>query len=56
MENPTKSILNPLFHYVPSHSTDLRRTFERIRHERELSECRPAPAVTRIKNTPERTQ
>ena len=32
---PVKSILDPSFRYVPSHSTDLRKTFERIRRERE---------------------
>lgn len=28
-----KSILDPSFHYVPSASTDLRKTFARIRRE-----------------------
>jgi len=28
-----KSILDPSFHYVPSTSTDLRKTFSRIRRE-----------------------
>jgi len=26
-------ILNPAFHYTPSHATDLRKTFERVRRE-----------------------
>ena len=30
-----KSILDRSFRYVPSHSTDVRKTFERIRKERE---------------------
>ena len=30
---PTRGILDPAFHYTPSHDTDLRRTFERIRRE-----------------------
>jgi hypothetical protein len=32
---PVKSILDRSFHYVPSHATDVRKTFERIRRERE---------------------
>jgi hypothetical protein len=32
-----KSILDPSFRYVPSHATDVRRTFERIRREREAA-------------------
>lgn len=31
-----KSILERSFRYTPSHSTDIRKTFERIRAEREL--------------------
>jgi len=30
-----KSILDRSFRYVPSHATDVRKTFERIRKERE---------------------
>lgn len=30
-----KSILDPSFQYVPSHDTDIRKTFERIKRERE---------------------
>ena len=29
-----KTIFDPSFRYTPSHSTDVRRTFERIRRER----------------------
>jgi hypothetical protein len=28
-----KSILDPSFRYTPSHSTDVRKTFERVRRE-----------------------
>lgn len=28
-----KSILDPTFRYHPSHSTDIRKTFERVRQE-----------------------
>jgi len=31
-----KSILDRSFRYTPSHATDIRKTFERIRAEREL--------------------
>ena len=30
---PMKSILDPSFRYTPSHATDVRRTFDRIRRE-----------------------
>jgi hypothetical protein len=33
-----KSILDPSFRYVPSHATDVRKTFERIRREREAAQ------------------
>jgi hypothetical protein len=43
-----KSILDRSFRYVPSHATDVRKTFERIR--RELENTSPAaPAVVPIK-------
>ncbi|HWM44796.1 MAG TPA: hypothetical protein VNP36_20345 [Burkholderiales bacterium] len=32
---PAKSILDPAFRYRPSHATDIRQTFERIRQELE---------------------
>jgi hypothetical protein len=30
---PAKSILDPAFRYRPSHATDVRETFERVRRE-----------------------
>jgi hypothetical protein len=33
---PTKSILDPDFKYVPSHSTDLKETFRRARERMNL--------------------
>jgi len=30
-----KSVLDPSFRYTPSYDTDVRKTFERIRRERE---------------------
>jgi hypothetical protein len=36
-----KSILDPSFRYRPSHDTDIRKTFERVREERAAAE-RPA--------------
>ena len=41
---PAKSLLDPAFRYVPSHETDIRKTFERIRRELETGE-HPAPAT-----------
>jgi hypothetical protein len=35
-----KSILDRSFRYIPSHATDVRKTFERIRKEHE---AKPAP-------------
>jgi len=43
-----KSILDRSFRYVPSHATDIRKTFERIRREQEASQSR-APAVVELK-------
>jgi hypothetical protein len=40
-----KSILNPAFRYVPSHATDIRKTFERIRREQQPTVRRPADTV-----------
>ena len=39
-----KSILDRSFRYVPSHATDVRKTFERIRKERE-AKLAPLPSV-----------
>ncbi|MBV9191671.1 MAG: hypothetical protein JOZ85_14375 [Betaproteobacteria bacterium] len=43
-----KSILDPSFRYVPSHATDLKKTFERIRREREVSGRNPNETVVQI--------
>lgn len=45
---PAKSILDPAFRYRPSHATDIRKTFERIRHE--LGQAR-AEKVVPLKKT-----
>jgi len=38
-----KSILDPSFRYVSSHSTDLRKTFARIKREMRKSDAPPEP-------------
>jgi hypothetical protein len=43
-----KSILDRSFRYVPSHATDIRKTFERIRREQEAAQP-PASAVLQLK-------
>jgi hypothetical protein len=40
-----KSILDPSFRYVPSHATDVRKTFERILRERQALQTQPARSV-----------
>jgi hypothetical protein len=40
-----KSILDPSFRYVPSHATDVRKTFERILRERQAAQ---APEVRTV--------
>jgi hypothetical protein len=41
---PPRSILDPLFRYTPSHETDLRRTFARVRREQAgLKKPKPQP-------------
>ena len=35
-----RSILDPKFKYVPSASTDIRKTFARVRREQATSRCR----------------
>jgi hypothetical protein len=40
---PAKSILDPAFRYRPSHATDVRETFERVR--RELAQARVVNVV-----------
>jgi hypothetical protein len=39
-----KSILDPSFRYVPSASTDLRKTFSRIRGEMQRGDAQSVPA------------
>jgi hypothetical protein len=41
---PAKSILDPAFRYRPSHATDIRKTFERIRQELEQARSNRAAA------------
>lgn len=38
-----KSILDPSFRYTPAHSTDIRKTFARVR--RIVRESQPQPAL-----------
>jgi hypothetical protein len=40
-----KRILDRTFRYVPSHATDVRKTFERIRREREARQARTGGVV-----------
>jgi hypothetical protein len=44
-----KSILDPSFRYVPSHATDVRKTFERLRREAEAAARRPLDTVVPLK-------
>jgi hypothetical protein len=44
MKTPAKSILDPAFRYRPSHATDIRKTFERVRQELEQTRAERAPA------------
>jgi hypothetical protein len=44
-----KSIFDPAFRYVPSHATDIRKTFERLRREQEAIAPRPAHTVVPMK-------
>lgn len=48
MMAPVKSILDPSFRYMPSHATDVRKTFERIRRERQMVEQLPANRVVQL--------
>jgi hypothetical protein len=43
-----KRILDRSFRYVPSHETDVRKTFERIRKELEAGQHPPADTVVQI--------
>lgn len=52
---PKKSILDPAFRYRPSHATDLRETFERIR--RELRQARePGTSTGTVLHLPRKEQ
>lgn len=43
-----KSILDPTFRYTPSHKTDIRKTFDRIRRELQNATTKvPQPADSR---------
>jgi hypothetical protein len=44
-----KSILDRSFRYVPSVQTDVRKTFARVRRERQLKQVRPTSVVVPIK-------
>jgi hypothetical protein len=44
-----KSILDPKFRYSPSHATDVRKTFERVRQELARASQQPlSPNVTQL--------
>ena len=43
-----KRILDRSFRYVPSHETDVRKTFERIRKEHEAAQQPPVDIVVQI--------
>jgi hypothetical protein len=47
---PAKSILDPAFRYRPSHATDIRQTFERIRGELEQARTEKV-TVVKLKKT-----
>jgi hypothetical protein len=47
---PAKSILDPAFRYRPSHATDIRKTFERIRQELEQAQSAKV-VVVQLKKT-----
>ena len=53
-----KTIFDPSFRYTPSHSTDLRKTFERIRREQEgnPSDALPSSEPAREKVLPLRAR
>jgi hypothetical protein len=36
-QNPAKRIFDPSFRYRPSHQTDIRETFERVRREQQCA-------------------
>lgn len=48
-----KSILDPAFRYTPSASTDIRKTFARVRREMRRQAASPAPRQdSAVKVTP----
>jgi hypothetical protein len=47
---PAKSLLDPTFRYRPSHATDIRQTFERIRQELEQGRADKV-VVVKLKKT-----
>ena len=47
---PAKSILDPAFRYRPSHATDVRKTFERVRQELEQTRSDKV-VVVKLKKT-----
>ena len=47
-----KSILDPSFRYVSSHSTDLRKTFARIKREMRKTDQSPEPRDPPLKLVP----
>jgi hypothetical protein len=46
---PGRNILDPAFRYRPSHATDIRETFERVRRELEDSRGRQAAPVNVVR-------
>jgi hypothetical protein len=45
-----KTILDPSFRYKASYDTDIRKTFKRIRREREAQQAATAPAQHAAEN------
>jgi len=48
-ENGMKSILDKSFAYVPSHATDLRRTFARVKREQKAAARTPQEAADKAR-------
>jgi hypothetical protein len=44
-----KRLFDPSFRYTPSHSTDIRKTFERVRRETEATRRQAEQTVLQIK-------
>ena len=49
-----KSILDPRFRYVPSCSTDVRKTFERVRLEQHATQERQAAQFRLLRLSPQK--